>query len=139
MILFKKLSAYYSNKLSGKTIAVWGLSFKPETDDMRDAPSLLLVDALVKAGCVVKAYDPIAIPEAKRRLGEDHIIFVDDMYDALIDADCLMLVTEWKQFRLPSWAVIRKLMKTPYILDGRNIYDREEVIALGFDYECIGR
>ena len=139
MILFKKLSAYYSNKLSGKTIAVWGLSFKPETDDMRDAPSLLLVDALVKAGCVVKAYDPIAIPEAKRRLGEDHIIFVDDMYDALIDADCLMLVTEWKQFRLPSWAVIRKLMKTPYILDGRNIYDREEVKALGFDYECIGR
>ena len=139
MILFKKLSAYYSNKLSGKTMAVWGLSFKPETDDMRDAPSLLLVDALVKAGCVVKAYDPIAIPEAKRRLGEDHIIFVDDMYDALIDADCLMLVTEWKQFRLPSWAVIRKLMKTPYILDGRNIYDREEVKALGFDYECIGR
>ena len=139
MILFKKLSAYYSNKLSGKTIAVWGLSFKPETDDMRDAPSLLLVDALVKAGCVVKAYDPIAIPEAKRRLGEEHIIFVDDMYDALIDADCLMLVTEWKQFRLPSWAVIRKLMKTPYILDGRNIYDREEVKALGFDYECIGR
>ena len=138
-ILFKKLEAYYSGKLEGKTIAVWGLSFKPETDDMRDAPSLLLIDALRKAGCIVKAYDPIAIPEAKRRLGEDHITFVDDMYDALIEADCLMLVTEWKQFRLPSWAIIRKLMKTPYILDGRNIYDRKEIKTLGFDYECIGR
>ncbi|WP_455499110.1 UDP-glucose dehydrogenase family protein [Coprobacter sp.] len=138
-VLFKKLAAYYPDKLEGKTVAVWGLSFKPETDDMRDAPSLLLINALIKAGCVVKAYDPIAIPEAKRRLGEDHVVFVDDMYDALIDADCLMLVTEWKQFRLPSWGVIHKLMRTPYILDGRNIYDREEIKALGFDYECIGR
>lgn len=138
-VLFKKLAAYYPDKLAGKTVAVWGLSFKPETDDMRDAPSLLLINALIKAGCVVKAYDPIAIPEAKRRLGEDHVVFVDDMYDALIDADCLMLVTEWKQFRLPSWGVIHKLMRTPYILDGRNIYDREEIKALGFDYECIGR
>lgn len=138
-VLFKKFAAYYPDKLAGKVVAIWGLSFKPETDDMRDAPSLLLIDALIKAGCTVKAYDPIAMPEAKRRLGEDHITFVDDMYDALIDADCLMLVTEWKQFRLPSWAAIRKLMRTPYILDGRNIYDREEMKTLGFDYECIGR
>lgn len=137
-LLFRKLSSYYQNNLKGRTVAVWGLSFKPETDDMRDAPSLVLIEKLLQAGCVVKVFDPIAMPEAKRRLG-DRVIYTDDMYDAVLDADCLMLVTEWKQFRLPSWTVIKKLMNHPFVLDGRNIYDTVELESFGFYYQCIGK
>ncbi|MCP9611016.1 UDP-glucose dehydrogenase family protein [Coprobacter tertius] len=139
-ILFRKLSDYYHGDLAGKTVGVWGLSFKPETDDMREAPSLVLIHSLLQAGCKVKAYDPIAMNEAHRILGNhEAIVFTDDMYDAVLDSDALLLVTEWKQFRLPSWSVMKKLMRTPYILDGRNIYDADELTQMGFVYECIGR
>ena len=128
-----------SSGAKGKRIALWGLAFKPETDDMREAPSLVLIEKLRNAGCLVSAYDPVAIPEAQRRLPEDVISYVKDIYEAVIDADALLLVTEWKEFRMPSWSVIKKLMATPLILDGRNIYDKAELEEAGFIYHCIGR
>ena len=137
-ILFRKLSAYYKGKLKGKTIAMWGLAFKPETDDMREAPSLVLVEKLKEAGCHVRAYDPAAMEEAKRRLG-DNIYYACDMYDALLDADALLLVTEWKEFRLPAWKVLQRTMNQAVIFDGRNIYDEKELHDLGIRYYCIGK
>ena len=137
-ILFEKLNKHFNGELKGKTIAVWGLAFKPETDDMREAPSLVLIEKLLGAGAQVRAYDPIAIPEAKRRLGE-RIIYGKDSYDAALDADMIVLVTEWKEFRLPNWAVLEKIMKSPIIIDGRNIYNREELREKGFEYYCIGQ
>ena len=138
-ILFRKLVKHFNGDIKGKRIALWGLAFKPETDDMREAPSLVLIEKLRNAGCLVSAYDPVAIPEAQRRLPEDVISYVKDIYEAVIDADALLLVTEWKEFRMPSWSVIKKLMATPLILDGRNIYDKEELEEAGFIYHCIGR
>ena len=137
-ILFEKLQKHFNNDLEGKTIAIWGLAFKPETDDMREAPALVLIDELLKAGCKVRAYDPAAMNECRRRIGES-IYYATDMYDAALDADALMLVTEWKEFRLPSWAVIKKAMRTPVLLDGRNIYEKKEIEELGFTYHCIGK
>ena len=138
-ILFEKLVKHFNGDIKGKRIALWGLAFKPETDDMREAPSLVLIEKLRNAGCLVSAYDPVAIPEAQRRLPEDVISYVKDIYEAVIDADALLLVTEWKEFRMPSWSVIKKLMATPLILDGRNIYDKAELEEAGFIYHCIGR
>ena len=138
-ILFRKLVKHFNGDIKGKRIALWGLAFKPETDDMREAPSLVLIEKLRNAGCLVWAYDPVAIPEAQRRLPEDVISYVKDIYEAVIDADALLLVTEWKEFRMPSWSVIKKLMATPLILDGRNIYDKAELEEAGFIYHCIGR
>jgi len=137
-LLFEKLQHQFDGNLQGKTIALWGLSFKPETDDMREAPALILIERLLKAGCIVRAYDPAAMGECRRRIG-DVIYYATDMYDAALDADALMLVTEWKEFRLPSWAVIKKAMRTPNILDGRNIYDKKEMEEQGFSYHCIGK
>ncbi|WP_314694902.1 UDP-glucose/GDP-mannose dehydrogenase family protein [Tannerella forsythia] len=137
-VLYRKLEQYYRGNLSGKKVAMWGLAFKPETDDMREAPSLVLIDLLLKAGCRVTAYDPVAIPEAKRRIG-DRIRYAKDIYEAVTDADVLMIVTEWKEFRLPSWPKIKQQMKTPLILDGRNIYNIHEIEEAGFTYHCIGR
>lgn len=137
-VLYRKLEQYYRGNLSGKKVAMWGLAFKPETDDMREAPSLVLIDLLLKAGCRVTAYDPVAIPEAKRRIG-DRIHYAKDIYEAVTDADVLMIVTEWKEFRLPSWPKIKQQMKTPLILDGRNIYNIHEIEEAGFTYHCIGR
>ena len=125
-------------KLMKQFVALWGLAFKPETDDMREAPALVLIDKLLKAGCKVRAYDPAAVQECKRRIG-DTIYYACDMYDAVLDADVLMLVTEWKEFRLPSWAVIKKTMSRQIVLDGRNIYDKKEMEELGFIYHCIGK
>ncbi len=136
-ILFQKLMDYYDGDIKGKTIALWGLSFKPKTDDMREAPSLVLIDQILKAGGRVKAYDPIAIEEAKRRIG-DAITYSKDAYDATVDADAILLVTEWNEFRLPSWSVIKKTMKKPVVFDGRNIYNKNELKELGFDYSGIG-
>lgn len=136
-ILFTKLSNYYNDNLKGKTISIWGLAFKPETDDMREATSLVMIKNLIEVGCKIKVYDPVAMNECKRRIG-DSIIYASDMYDATLNADALLLLTEWKQFRLPSWEVIKKTMHHPLILDGRNIYDKEEMESLGFDYMCIG-
>jgi UDPglucose 6-dehydrogenase len=137
-VLFRKLEAYYQGDLKDKQIALWGLSFKPETDDIREAPSLVLIDLLLTAGCHVKVYDPVAMDEARRRLG-DSVEFCKDIYEAVLDVDALLVVTEWKEFRLPSWNTIKKLMQTPLILDGRNIYDVDELKQKGFIYSCIGR
>lgn len=137
-ILFEKLKQLFHNDLSGKTIAIWGLSFKPETDDMREAPSLILIDMLLKAGCSVRAYDPAAMDESRRCIG-DVIYYATDMYDAVLNADALLLVTEWKEFRLPSWPVIKKAMTGNNILDGRNIYEKKEIEEQGFLYHCIGK
>ena len=136
-ILFEKLQKHYDGNLKGKTIALWGLAFKPETDDMREAPALVLIDKLVAAGCAVKVYDPISMPECKRRIG-DKVVYCRDMYDAAVDADVLLLVTEWKEFRMPSFAVLKKTMADKVIIDGRNIYDKEEVAEHGFTYYKIG-
>lgn len=136
-ILFDKLSRHYSGELKGKTIAMWGLSFKPETDDMREAPALVLIDKLTAAGCKVKVYDPIAMNECRRRIG-DKVEYCTDMYEAVVDADALLLVTEWNQFRMPSLPVLKKAMNSYVIIDGRNIYDAEYLIDNGFTYYKIG-
>ena len=136
-ILFEKLNKIFQGDLKNKKIALWGLAFKPETDDMREATALVLIKHLLESGAEVVAYDPIAIPECKRRIG-DCISYTQDMYEAVLDADALLLVTEWKEFRIPSWGVIKKAMKQHIIIDGRNIYDRKEMEKNGFLYKCIG-
>jgi UDPglucose 6-dehydrogenase len=136
-ILFDKLSSYYNGNLKGKTVTLWGLAFKPETDDMREAPALVLIDKLTSAGCTVRVYDPIAMNECRRRVG-DAVVYCKDMYEAALDSDALLLVTEWKQFRVPSFAVLSKMMNHRLIIDGRNIYDRQEIEENGFDYFKIG-
>lgn len=137
-IVFDKLSAAFHGDLKGKTIALWGLSFKPETDDMREAPALVVIDELLKAGAEIRVFDPIAMSETKRRIG-DSVTYCKDMYEAVIDADAIALLTEWKQFRMPSWAIIHKAMRNYVVVDGRNIYDREELKELGFTYSRIGQ
>lgn len=136
-VLYNKVNKYFNNNLKGKNIAMWGLSFKPQTDDMREAPSTVLIDKLLAAGCNVKAYDPEAMHEAKRIIG-DKITYVNDKEEALIDADCLLLVTEWNSFRILNYNVMSKLMKGKVIFDGRNIYDAKELKENGFEYFCIG-
>ena len=136
-ILFEKLLRHFDGDLEGCVVALWGLSFKPETDDMREAPALVLIERLLEAGCRVQVYDPIAMDEARRRLG-DRVSYCRDMYEAAVDADALMLVTEWKEFRLPSFNVLKRTMRTPLILDGRNIYDKEQLQEQGFVYYKIG-
>lgn len=136
-ILFDKLNRHFAGNLAGKTVAMWGLSFKPETDDMREAPALILIEKLLAAGCIVRAFDPIAMTECKRRIG-DKITYCKDMYDATVDADALMLVTEWNQFRVPSLPVLKKAMRQLVIIDGRNIYDAEYLAENGFTYYKIG-
>lgn len=136
-VLFNKLNKYFNGNLKGKTIALWGLSFKPQTDDMREAPSLVIIKKLLDAGCKVKAYDPVSVHEAKRRIG-DIIEYSGDSYEALRDADCLLLITEWSEFRFPDMPLMKKLMKKCVIFDGRNIYNRNEMKTEGFDYFCIG-
>jgi UDPglucose 6-dehydrogenase len=136
-ILFHRLKSFYHGDLQGKTIAVWGLAFKPETDDMREAPSLVIINELLNAGCKVKAYDPIAMKEAKRKLG-DKITYSKDIYDAVTDADALLVITEWKEFRVPIWNVIKQSMKKAVLFDGRNIYDLHELEKEGIEYHGIG-
>lgn len=136
-ILYNKLLAIYPD-LKGRTIALWGLAFKPETDDMREAPSLVLINHLINAGAKVRVYDPIAMTECRRRIG-DKVKYCTDMYAAAKGCDALMLVTEWKEFRLPSWQRLKEEMKGNVILDGRNIYRRNEVEHSGFEYIGIGK
>lgn len=140
-ILFEKLVKAYGgvDNLKGKTIALWGLAFKPETDDMRESTALVVIDSLLKAGCNIRAYDPVAMDECRRRLPEAPIYYSRDMYDAVLEADAMLLLTEWKEFRLPTWAVIRKEMNRPLVIDGRNIFDSEELEENGFEYHCIGK
>ena len=136
-ILFDKFKKHFNGNVQGKTVAMWGLAFKPETDDMREAPALVLIDLLTKAGVTVKVYDPIAMDECKRRIG-DKAVYCKDMYDATVDVDALLLVTEWKEFRMPSWNVLHKSMNDYIVIDGRNIYDRKELQEKGFTYYKIG-
>lgn len=141
IVLFQKLINYYGGdetQLAGKNIALWGLAFKPETDDMREAPSLVLIDLLLKAGANVKVYDPVAMKECHRRIG-DVVTYATNMYDAAENADALMLVTEWKEFRMPNAEMLMHKMRGRLILDGRNILDSEELHQAGFEYHCIGK
>lgn len=138
IILFNKLLSFYDGNIENKLIALWGLSFKPETDDVREAPALVLIDKLIAVGAKVKVFDPIALDIVRRQYG-DKIEYAQDMYDAVLDSDALLLVTEWKEFRIPSWGVVKKTMKYPLIIDGRNIYDKAEMETQGFVYTCIGR
>ena len=137
LVMFGKIRDHFNGELKGRTIAMWGLSFKPQTDDMREAPSLVLIHALLEAGATVKAYDPVAMHEAKRILG-DTVTYADGLYDALSGADALLMVTEWPEFRFPDFHEVKKLLKHPVIFDGRNIYDIREMNKLGFQYYCIG-
>ncbi len=137
-VLFSKVNTYFQSDLKGKTFAIWGLSFKPNTDDMREAPSLVLIDKLVDAGAKIRAYDPIAIKEAKRRIG-NKVYYATDQYDALLDADALLLVTEWNEFRLLNYKLIERLLKNKLVFDGRNIYEPEEMKEHEFEYYSIGR
>ena len=138
-ILFDKLKASLGDEsLKGKTVALWGLSFKPETDDMRESTALVMIGLLKEAGCIIRAYDPVAMEECKRRVG-DAVTYCNDKYDAVLDADALLLLTEWKEFRLPTWGVVKKAMHRPLIIDGRNIFDPDELAEYGFEYHCIGR
>ena len=147
-VLFHKLQKYFNSDFAGKTVCLWGLSFKPNTDDMREAPSLVLIEKLLQAGCKIRVFDPVAMPEATRIIHSkmksllnsesSNIYFANDIYDAVLDADALLLVTEWKEFRMPSWNVVKRSMKGNLVLDGRNIYDKNEMKELGFKYEPIG-
>ena len=136
-VLFRKVVNHFSGDVKGKTVALWGLAFKPETDDMREAPALVLIDLLLNVGVTVKVYDPIAMDECHRRIG-DTVVYCKDMYEATVDADALMLVTEWKEFRVPSWSVLKKSMNGRVVIDGRNIYERRELEENGFEYYKIG-
>ncbi len=137
-VLFKKVKAHFGDDLKGKTFAIWGLSFKPNTDDMREAPSIVIIDQLLAAGAQVKAYDPIAMKEAQEHYIGDKITYCENAYEACVDADALLLVTEWSEFRIPSWNVLSKLLKNKLVFDGRNIYDPAYLKELGFKHYGIG-
>ena len=137
-ILFDKLSKAFNGDLSGKSVTLWGLAFKPETDDMRESTALVIIKKLLDAGCKIKAYDPEAMNECKRIIG-DKIEYYDNKYDALSNADALMLLTEWQEFRLPDWDMVGRSMRRKLILDGRNIYDYDDLTEHGFEYHCIGK
>jgi len=137
-VLFKKVVNHFGNDLKGKTFAIWGLSFKPNTDDMREAPAIVIIDQLLAAGAQVKAYDPIAMKEAQEHYIGDKITYCENAYEACVDADALLLVTEWSEFRIPSWNVLSKLLKNKLVFDGRNIYDPAYLKELGFTHHGIG-
>ncbi|MGY6743459.1 MAG: UDP-glucose dehydrogenase family protein [Cecembia sp.] len=137
-VLVQKVKQHFGEDLSGKSFALWGLSFKPNTDDMREAPAIVIIDELLAAGAKVKGYDPIAMKEAQHIYVGDKITYAKDAYDACVDADALLLVTEWSEFRIPSWEAIGKLLKNKVVFDGRNIYDKKYLAELGFEHYGIG-
>ena len=136
-ILYKKLKQHFDGNLNDRTIAIWGLSFKPETDDMREAPALVLINALLKENCKIKVYDPIAINECSIKLGS-FVEYCENKYQATIEADALVLVTEWKEFRIPDWNLVKQNMKGVFIVDGRNLYNKTELERNNFIYTAIG-
>lgn len=136
-VLFDKLNTYFKGELKGKVVSLLGLAFKPETDDMREAPSLVLINKLLQSGCEVQVYDPVAMNECRRRIGNS-ISYHKDLYQAVANSDAMLLVTEWKEFRVPDWNKIKQLMSTPLVIDGRNIFEAEELRNKGFDYYRIG-
>lgn len=137
-IFIKKISNRFNNNLKDKTFAIWGLSFKPKTDDMREAPSITIINELLKKGAKIKAYDPRAIETAKK-IFKDKIIYVKNSYEALHDSDCLLLLTEWNEFRRPDFEKVKTLLKNPIIFDGRNQYNHDKITEYGFEYYCIGK
>lgn len=137
-VVFQKLSKFYGGELADKKIAIWGLAFKPETDDMRESTALVTIDLLVRAGAEVVVYDPVSMEECERRIG-NIVTYAEDMYKAVEGVDAILLLTEWKQFRLPNWSRIKSAVKTPLLIDGRNIYDKVEMAQNGITYQCIGR
>lgn len=137
-VLFRKFNSHFRSDVVGKTVAVWGLSFKPGTDDIREAPSINLINSLLEADVDVRVYDPAAMIEIKK-IFADKIYYANDIYDAANNADALIVPTEWKEFRLPSWNILKKIMRTHLVIDGRNIYNREELSSYGFDYQGIGQ
>lgn len=137
-VAFNKLDRYYKGQLDGKTIAIWGLAFKAETDDMREATSLVTIDLLFKAGCRIRVFDPQAMDECRRRLGTA-VYYAEDIYDAAKNADAVMVLTEWMQFRMPDWDALKKIMTRPVVIDGRNLYLSEDMKSMGIDYFSIGR
>lgn len=136
-IVVEKLEAALGS-LEGRTIALWGLAFKPETDDMRESTALVVIERLLAAGATVRVYDPVAMDECRRRIG-DKVVYCRDQYDAAVDADGIALLTEWKQFRMPSWSAVRRVVRRPLLVDGRNIFDKAELVAEGFEYAGIGK
>ena len=137
-VVYNKLAKHFNHELKGKTFALWGLSFKPNTDDMREAPSLVFIEKMLAEGAKIKAYDPVAIDEAKRRIG-DKITYAKDIYEALEDAEALVVITEWNEFRMPNFKEMEKLLNNKVIIDGRNIYDPKEIKEMGWTYYSIGR
>lgn len=137
-LLFRKMNNYFKNDINNKVVALWGVSFKPETDDVREAPSLVIIQLLLQAGCKVRVYDPVSMGACKSKMG-NQLYYASDMYDAVAGANALMLITEWKEFRLPQWHLVKEKMIGDLILDGRNIYDKKELEELGFSYICIGK
>jgi len=137
-VVFEKLLKAFDNNLKGKVIAIWGLSYKPDTDDMREATSLVVIEELLKAGALVKVYDPVAMEECHKKIG-DSVVYAENSSEAARGADALALITEWKQFRLPNWKNLRSLMRGNIIVDGRNIYDPAELKAEGFIHYSIGK
>ena len=138
-VVFNKLAAAFAKEgLNGKTIALWGLSFKPETDDMRESTALVTIELLRQAGCRIKVYDPVAMPECQRRIGTT-VNYASDLYDAVNNADALLLLTEWNEFRLPNWEIVGKVMNRKLLIDGRNIFEKKELESYGFEYHSIGR
>ncbi len=137
LMMFDKIRHYFNDDLAGKTVAFWGLSFKPETDDMREAPSLSMIDKLVESGCTVRVYDPAAMDECRRRVGEK-VVYCKDMYEAVQGSDALFLLTEWRQFANPDWNKVRQGLSRAVVFDGRNLYRKEELVQLGFAYYGVG-
>lgn len=137
-IVFEKLSTAFGGELKGKVVALWGLAFKPETDDMREAPSLVVIERLLSAGATVRVFDPVAMNECKRRIG-DKVTYCADIYDAATGADAVALMTEWMQFRMPAWNKIQEVMRDNVVVDGRNIYDYDDMVSLGFRFSKIGK
>jgi UDPglucose 6-dehydrogenase len=135
-VLYNKLYKAFADDLRGKIIAVWGLAFKPNTDDMREAPSLVLINKLLESGATVRVYDPIV---KQLNIENKNLYYANDAYDAVQNADAICLVTEWQEFRLPNWEIIKTLVNNPLVIDGRNIYDKKELTTLGFEYQGIGR
>jgi UDPglucose 6-dehydrogenase len=136
--LFHKLSSALNGQMKGARVAVWGLAFKPQTDDMRESPALTLIEDLLSAGANVVAHDPVAMPEARRRLG-DRVSYADSNYDALAGADALVVVTDWNEYRHPDFTRIKSALKRPIVIDGRNLYDPAKMRSFGFTYLSIGR
>jgi len=140
MVLVDKLVSHYGSDLTGKCFAIWGLAFKPQTDDMREAPAIVIIDALIALGATIRAYDPVAMDEARKIFGNNtDITFCESEYQAVENTDAMLLITEWHQFRYPDFTLLKELMRTPVILDGRNQYNPTSVKELGFSYYAIGR